>query len=186
MPMQYKPATSNDELKGVLSLQKVNLVKNLSPKEIEDYGFVTLEHSFELLERLHLKEQHIIAKDEHNVIAYVLSMTKDSRMEIPHIYPMFEVFDHIVYKGQTISSYKYMVVGQICIDKNYRGKGVFDKLYQSYKTHHKSKYAFAITEIDLSNKRSLKAHQRIGFEVIYQYTDDAGTDWAVVLWDWEA
>lgn len=185
MNIQYKTCVSVDELNGVLSLQQANLTKNLSSKEIEEDGFVTIEHTFELIERLNQREQHIIAKEGGNVIGYTLSMTKDSRREIPIIFPMFEVFDRIIYRGQTISSFNYLVVGQVCVDKNYRGEGVFDHLYQYYKTHHKNKYTFAITEIAVSNKRSLHAHKRIGFEEIYHYTDQDGTEWAVVVWDWE-
>ena len=42
----------------------------------------------------------------------------------------------------------------------------------------------AITEILDTNKRSLQAHKRIGFHTIYEYRDEKGNNWVIVLWDW--
>ena len=76
------------------------------------------------------------------------------------------------------------MVGQVCIDKAWRGLGVLDHCYAAYKEHYRSKYDFAITEIASRNVRSLKAHKRIGFKEINTYVSD-NTNWSVVLWDWE-
>lgn len=47
------------------------------------------------------------------------------------------------------------------------------------------KYDFAITEIHKSNIRSIKAHARIGFELIHSYKDPNGDEWDIVIWDWK-
>ncbi len=98
---------------------------------------------------------------------------------------MFEVFDKIIYNGKTISEYNYLVVGQACIDKNYRGKGLLDEAYKAYKGYFNSKYDFAITEIALTNQRSINAHKRIGFFEIHKYVDNNNVEWSVVVWDWK-
>lgn len=183
--IDYTIATSEKDLIGILSLQAKNLIKSLSKSEAETQGFVTVEHSYSLLKQLNDTERHIIAKEHDKVIGYVLSMTKNSRSEIPMLYPMFKIFDQTVYNGQTISERDYIIVGQVCVDKDFRGKGIFDKCYNSFKHFHKDKYDFAITEIAEANLRSLNAHKRIGFTELTSYNDSNNINWIVVIWDWK-
>jgi len=182
----YTTANSKNDLEGILSLQKINLPQSLTQPQIQSQGFVTVDHSYAQLAKLNDFEKHIIAKDNEKVIGYLLAMTKSSRFDIPVLIPMFELFDTILYNDKKISGYKYLVVGQVCIDKAYRGKGILDDCYAAYREHYGSKYDFAITEIAATNLRSLKAHRRIGFKEINTYVSPDKTEWNVVLWDWEA
>ena len=181
----YTTSITEKDLVGILELQKSNLAINLTADEINSQGFVTVNHSYEDLVKLNNIEQHIIAKDNDKVVAYVLAMTKRSKLDIPILFPMFEIFNTATYINKPVSAYNYLVVGQVCIDKNYRGQGLFDKCYVAYRNRFKEKYSFAITEIADTNLRSLKAHKRIGFEEIYRYATADNTEWIVVLWNWE-
>lgn len=182
--VSYKIVSGEEELKGILSLQKANLWENMSPEEIANEGFVTLHHNLNLLKRLNSIEPHLVSKDEGKVIAYVLTMTKKSREEISDLFPMFKEFDKTLYEGKLISEYNYMIVGQVCVDKNYRGSGVFDQIYSAYRKVYSPKYNFAITEIDAANQRSLAAHKRIGFKVVHEYHTRTGKHWFIVIWEW--
>jgi L-amino acid N-acyltransferase YncA len=75
-------------------------------------------------------------------------------------------------------------MGQICIDKNYRGKGVFNNLYQHHKKIYQTKFDLLITEISTHNPRSQKAHEKVGFKTIHNYKD-VMDEWHVVGWDWQ-
>jgi predicted GNAT superfamily acetyltransferase len=129
-------------------------------------------------------EQSVIAKENDVVVAYLLAMTQQSKYDIPILAPMFEVFNEVIYRGKKISEFHYLVVGQVCVAKEFRGKGILDECYKEYKKRFDKKYEFAITEIAQQNVRSMKAHQRIGFKTILQYRESNGTDWNIVLWDW--
>ena len=153
----YTTADTQRDLEGILSLQKANLTEGLTTDEIKNQGFVTINHTYEQLEKLNEYEKHIIAKDGDKVIGYTLAMTKKSKFDIPVIIPMFNIFSKITYAGKQIADHNYIVVGQVCIDKGYRGQGVFDKCYAAYKKHYQDKYDFAITEIASTNIRSLNA-----------------------------
>lgn len=183
--INYTTATNSKDLEGILALQKANLAKGLTPEEIQSQGFVTVDHSYEQLKKLNDIENHIIARDNDKIAGYVLAMTQQSKSAIPVLLPMFKLFEKILYKNKKISDYNYLVVGQVCIDKEYRGKGIFDKCYYAYKKHFDSKYDFAITEIANTNLRSLIAHKRIGFKEIYSYPTVENTEWIVLIWDWE-
>jgi L-amino acid N-acyltransferase YncA len=180
----YTTANSKNDLEGILHLQKANLPASLTPPEIESQGFVTVDHSYEQLEKLNEVEKHIIAKDDDRVIGYLLAMTEQSKHEISVLIPMFNAFDAIFYKEKKIAEYNYIVVGQVCIDKSYRGQGILDDCYNTYKKIYEQKYDFAITEIDATNSRSLNAHERIGFKKIHSYPGLYNEAWIVVIWDW--
>lgn len=180
-------AFSNDttDLIGILNLQKANVNTALSREIIESQGFVTVLHNFEDLQKLNAIEKHVIGKENDRIIGYVLAMTEKSKNDIPILIPMFELFCTIIYKNKAVSKYNYLVVGQVCVDKNYRGQGIFDELYQKYKLEYQNNYDFAITEIAVINMRSRKAHQRIGFEEIHFFTDSNGVEWVLVIWDFK-
>jgi ribosomal protein S18 acetylase RimI-like enzyme len=181
----YTTANTKNDLEGILHLQKINLARNLSQDEIQSQGFVTVDHTYDQLKKLNDHEKHIIAKDGHKVIGYLLAMTKASKLDISILLPLFDMFDRVSYNHKKISEYNYMVVGQVCIDKAYRGQGILDDCYAFYKKHYSAKYDFAITEIASANSRSLNAHKRIGFKEINVYISPHKTEWSVVIWDWK-
>lgn len=185
MPIYTTTSVSSSDLIGILTLQKANLAHVLSEKEIQSQGFVTVNHTYDLLKKLNDREKHIIAKDADRVVGYVLAMTSHSRFDIPILVPMFDEFDKITYKGKKVTEQNYIIVGQVCIDKQYRGQGLFDKCYAAYRDAYQQKYDFAITEIASANIRSLHAHKRVGFREVASYSDPNGMEWRVVVWDWK-
>lgn len=181
----YTIAKTDQELADILLLQERNLSCNLTRDEAQSQGFVTISHSLEQLKTLHAYEQQLLMKHGRRVVGYLLAMTKDSRNIIPVLVPMFNMFDEISYKGRLISDYNYIVVGQVCIEKEFRGKGLLDKSYEAYKLLFQDKFDFAITEIAVNNVRSIKAHTRVGFVELHRYKDENQVEWIVVLWEWE-
>ncbi|REG78258.1 GNAT family N-acetyltransferase [Algoriphagus antarcticus] len=174
---------SKADLQGIINLQRANLSAQFSAEEKESQGFLFVQHSIDDLKKLSDIEAHVIALDRNKVVAYILTMTQASRVEIPQLLPMFLQFDQIEYDGKKVSDYNYLVVGQVCIGKEYRGEGLFDKCYKKYRELFAGKYDFSITEISTSNHRSMRAHQRIGFEVIHTF-HDLVEEWSIVVLDW--
>ena len=182
----FSLANNSGDLQGILDLQKANLKNELTSESIEKEGFVTVSHSFEELYQLNVIEKHTVAKVGETVVGYALAMTEKSKHDITVLAPMFDLFDNLVYKNKLVSQYNYLVVGQVCVAKHYRGQGIFDGLYDNYKLQHQHNYDFAITEIAVSNIRSREAHQRIGFEEIHFFTDCNAIEWVIVVWDFRS
>src|SRR6478736_8402968 len=151
--MVFTTSQKDQDLSQILELQKKNLARFLSPEEIIREGFVTVHHSFENLKKMNSREQSVIAKENNTVVAYLLAMTQQSKHDIPTLVPMFEIFNQIAFRGKKISEYNYLVVGQVCVAKEFRGKGVLDNCYKEYKKRFETKYNFAITEIAQNNLR---------------------------------
>jgi len=180
----FTTAATQHDLEGVLQLQKRNLAGSLTESDAAKEGFVTVDHSYAQLKKMNDIAPHIIAKDNDRVIGYLLAMTSRSRNDIPVLVPMFREFESILYRGKPVGEWNYLVVGQVCIDKAYRGQGVLDRCYAAYRDLYRKKYDFAITEIATVNHRSRRAHQKTGFEEIHFYSSPGQTGWVVVLWDW--
>lgn len=179
--LSYQTSESEHDLQGILALQQQNHLNSITA--IDD-GFLFVRHDLEVLTKMQEFAPHVICKEEDQVVAYTLAMTADCKNDIPELIPMFEVFDKIPFREKRVSDFRYMVVGQVCVGQNHRGLGVFDKMYATYRETFKDTFDFAITEISLRNPRSIRAHARIGFQEIHQYTDPSGENWSIVLWDW--
>jgi hypothetical protein len=182
--LHFKPAVTTAELEGILTLQAANLERNITTETLESQGFVTVNHNFELLQRMNNLEAHIIGKDAEQVCAYALAMVRAMRNDVPVLVPMFEMIEQQTYQGQPIKEMNYIVVGQVCVGEGYRGMGNFDALYAAYKTFLSPRYACCITEIATRNQRSIRAHQRVGFELLHRFVAPNGEEWDIVIWKW--
>ncbi|MFT4204327.1 MAG: GNAT family N-acetyltransferase [Chitinophagaceae bacterium] len=180
----FETANTTNDLEGILELQRKNLADSLTSEEISSQGFVTVNHTLDQLTKLNNNEKHIVAKDDGHIVGYLLAMTQASQWDIPILIPMFRIFNETCLNGKAIPDYNYIVVGQVCIDKSYRGQGLFDNCYETYKEYYKDKYDFAITEIARTNTRSLNAHKRVGFKEIKDYVSPDNVEWVIVVWDW--
>ena len=88
----------------------------------------------------------------------------------------------LTWQNKPIGSQRYYAMGQVCVAEGYRGQGVFDGLYAKHKELLSGQYDLCVTEIAVRNTRSIRAHERVGFQTIHTYTDDSEL-WNVVLWD---
>ena len=175
--------TTEDELHQILHLQQLYLKGKNDEAEEKEQGFVTVHHSFEVLHQMHLLAPSIIVEDEYKVVGYALTMVNECRNLIPVLLPMFEMFDRIEYNGKPLRDYKFYVMGQIGVHKDYRGKGLVQMLYDKHKEAYSNQYDFVVTEIATRNGRSIRAHEKVGFKTIHQFSDETD-DWEIVLWDW--
>lgn len=175
MAIEYTRVSDQKELEEILLLQRKNLPIHLTDKEIEQEGFVTISHTFDLLDRMNTVCPHIIAKDRGKVIGYALCMHPDFSKEIPIVIAMFQQIGKILPEEQS-----FIVMGQICIEKSYRGKGVFRGLYKAMKRFLGSSFELIVTEVDGRNRRSLNAHLACGFTTKKKYQSD-GRDWYLIV-----
>lgn len=176
--------TADEELEQILQLQKKYLLGNIDGEEMKSQGFLTVQHTREMLNKMHRLAPSIIIKDETAVVGYALTMLRECRHLIAPLEPMFATFDHMQWRGKPLNEYDFYVMGQICVAKEYRGQGLFDGLYHGHRDTFQSQYDFIITEVATRNTRSLRAHERVGFQTIQLYRDSLD-EWAVVLWDWK-
>lgn len=172
---------SDQDLQQILTLQKLNLKSNLTPTEQESEGFVTVDHNINLLRKMNSPYPHVVAKDDKKVIGYCLVMLPTLRSEIPILTPMFDTINQLKYNDVSIDDTRYFIMGQVCIDKRYRGKGVFHDMYKYMHRSMSSDFDYIITEVSAHNQRSLKAHYNQGFNELHNYKDPDGHPWVMII-----
>jgi GNAT superfamily N-acetyltransferase len=175
--------STQTELEQIQKLNHQNLKPSLSPEELSKEGFVSWFYSLELLEKMHQLAPSIIVKDNKELVGYALTALKAAGNFHHDLQSMISNIQLVEYQGKPLANYNFYLMGQICIHKDYRGKGIFDLLYQHHKLIYSRGYELLVTEISANNKRSLRAHEKLGFKTTYTYTDNMD-EWKVVVWDW--
>ncbi|GAA3600413.1 GNAT family N-acetyltransferase [Flavivirga amylovorans] len=178
----YKRAETEEELQQILDLQSINVKILLSNEIMKAEGFVSVKHTYDVLKRMNDACPHIIATYKGNVVGYALCMLNAFRNDVPALIPMFEYMDGII-ASKNLSELRYLIVGQICIDKAYRKQGIFKGLYHYFKDELKSDFDAVITEVNSKNNRSSGAHRAVGFEILDVHTE-AGEEWELMIWKW--
>jgi GNAT superfamily N-acetyltransferase len=156
------------DLEQILDLQKRNLA-------FSNDGFVTVHHTLDVLRVFHTTMPSVVARHGGDVIGYALSMPREASGLVPILDPMFERLDKLA----VLAAKRWYVMGQICVDEAWRGRGIFDRLYDEHRNQYAARFDWLVTEIAMRNPRSLKAHARVGFVEIDRYRD-ASDEWSVV------
>ncbi len=184
MDVVYRPAVDQD-LDQILALQRRYSEDSLDPAEVAADGFVTVRHERELLAAMNAAAAHVVAVSGERVAGYALVMLKCFANRISILEPMFAVMrEGLTWDGSPLHQYRYFVMGQVCVDKPFRGQGVFAGMYLKMKELYAGQYDFVVTEIARRNGRSIRAHEKVGFELLHRYRDPDGEEWDLVLWDW--
>jgi GNAT superfamily N-acetyltransferase len=182
MDILYHAAQTDADFEQILSLQRKNHYTAISQETLNKEGFVYAEHDLDLLKTMSGYLPQTIAVIDGELIGYTLAMTSVMKDHIASLTPMFEQFDQCNYKGQPLRDFPFVVGGQVCVAEGFRGMGVFAGLYRALADQVNDKYRLCVTEIARRNPRSLRAHQKIGFELIRTYPAQ-GETWDVVAWD---
>jgi hypothetical protein len=182
MALRFCTASLDDELAQILTLQRVNHASTLSVEDASRDGFVTVMHSFDLLKKMNSAAPQIIAKDDDTVVGYALVMLKSFSDMIPVLQPMFNRLSNIQYRDKKVTDHPFYVMGQICVAESYRAKGVFDSLYQKHKELYGPRYDLCVTSVSTRNKRSMRAHERVGFETVLTFRDQTD-EWNILVWN---
>ena len=178
-----KRVTDLSELTGIKDLQAANLKTLISEEEATSQGFLSATYSPEFLEQMHLSCPSIVAKDGDEVVGYALVTTQENRYQHDLLADLFNTIDTLSYNQKPLKESRYVVVGQLCVAKAYRGQGLVQQLYGQFKAALCDQFDFCVTDVAQANQRSLKAHIKTGFEVI-DTLHYGGIGWDIVLWDW--
>lgn len=154
--IQFETAKISD-IDGVLALQELYLVANLSEEE-KASGFVTTPFTIEQLTEVINENNLFIAKDNNKIIAYIFAGSWDFFKQWPIFNYMSSLFTELTFLDFEITTNNSFQYGPICIHKEYRGKGLITPLFEFMRTHMLHKYPLALTFINKINIPSTKAH----------------------------
>lgn len=166
------------DLKQILQLQQQNFRSSISADEASAQGFVTLSHTLEDLELMNQPHPHIVVKDGDRVVAFALFMMPEHNDRFPALTPLLQASLPQTYKGKTIKDYRYFIMGQVCVDKDYRGHKLVDAMYQRMRSEAKDHFDLILTFIAKANTRSIRVHERCGWVSLPTSGDH---DWIAVV-----
>jgi GNAT superfamily N-acetyltransferase len=181
LPVTFDIAHTTAHFEQILDLQQQNHYSSVSAEQQEQDGFVFASHNLELLQLMAQSVPQVIALAGGKVVGYNLAMTAAMEQVLPSLAPMFAEFKRWSYAGKPLMDYQFIVGGQVCVDTAFRGRGLIKQLYQQTRDLAGAGYEMCVTEISTRNVNSLKAHQRIGFDVIGVYNDGL-ENWNLVVW----
>jgi L-amino acid N-acyltransferase YncA len=182
MLIQFDFATTEKHFEQILELQRQNLIGTLSEEQQAREGFVFAEHTLSVLKKMATHLPQVVAFHEGKVVGYNLAMLSAMRDTLPSLIPMFDEFEKSQYKGRPLREYKFIVGGQVCVSREFRGQGLLKKLYHATRDSLPQDYQLCVTEIAVNNTVSLNAHKKMGFETIRSYFDGK-TQWDIVAWE---
>ena len=181
--MTFTTVSTPAEVRQILQLQAGNLPRSLSAETMASQGFVTVQHDPDVLQRMNDTAPSVIAVADGQVVGYALMMPREFAPEVPVLQPMFAMLDGLAWRNRPLrDNPRWFAMGQICVAAGYRGRRVVDGLYATMKAAYGSQYDFVVTEVAERNTRSLRVHERVGFQPLHSYTDHAaGEVWRVIL-----
>jgi ribosomal protein S18 acetylase RimI-like enzyme len=143
--------TSDRDLEGILALQRACRAPTVD-------GFVTVQHTLEILRAMHALAPSVVARDASGeVVGYALVMPRQMRALLPILEPMFVMIEQL---PAATKNARWYVMGQIAVAPAFRGQGVFDALYAEHRARYRERFDLVITEVATRNARSMRTRTR--------------------------
>ena len=168
--MEYKIAQIKD-IEKVLELHSKYQIDSIKQEDKKD-GFITTAFTKEqMVDLITLEQGLFIAIENEKIVAYVMSASWKFWSRWPMFAFMMEDLPNLEYLGQKLTvqnSYQY---GPVCVDKEYRGSGVLEKIFDFARENMAKRFPILVTFINKINSRSYEAHtKKLKLEVIKEFT----------------
>lgn len=168
--MEYKIAQIKD-IEKVLELHFKYQIDSINVEDKKD-GFITTAFTKEqMVDLITLEQGLFIAIENEKIVAYVMSASWKFWSRWPMFAFMMEDLPNLEYLGQKLTvqnSYQY---GPVCVDKEYRGSGVLEKIFDFARENMSKRFPILVTFINKINPRSYEAHtKKLKLEVIKEFS----------------
>ena len=170
------------DIEGVLALQDLYLVTNLSEEE-KAFGFVTTPFTVQQLTEVIQKQELFLAKDSNQIIGYIFTGSWDFFKQWPIFDYMTQLIPKLNFLDFDITTENSFQYGPICIHKDYRGKGLITTLFELMRINLSQKYPLSLTFINKINIPSTKAHtEKLKWTIIgdFQFNNN---DYYILAYD---
>jgi hypothetical protein len=166
--VEYRRAGTAD-YDQMVALQEANLVSNLSTDQKSD-GF--LSRTFNAAELAAMNEDLciIVCSDNGEIKGLLATGTTDYNKQFDLPSAMIARYQNAMFAGKSLADWVSFVAGPVVIDKSARGTGAFEGLYNELFLTLPPSYEVAVTLISTTNGRSLKAHEKLGYEKVDRFT----------------
>jgi predicted N-acetyltransferase YhbS len=154
--IEYRRARQ-DDYPAILALQSANFIENLAEAERKD-GFLSAQFTAEQTARIAEDLGTMVAVAGGRVSGFLCAFRKEFVTGSPVIASMLASFDRLSFQGQPLSSFNSYIYGPVCIDRDYRRRGLLRGLYEAQKSDLAGQFEIGVAFVSRSNPHSLSAH----------------------------
>ena len=153
---------------SVVALSTANLATNLSDEQKRD-GFLSVGWTAEQYAAMNDDLAVIIAVQDKVVKAFLCASTVQFNLPFDLPKAMIDQFPHAMYDGKPLTEWRAFIGGPVCVDASLRGQGILEKLYACLYEMVAPQYDLAIVFVSTTNPRSIKAHEKVGMQVVDEF-----------------
>jgi hypothetical protein len=146
-----------EDYSAILRLQAANYIANLSDDEQRE-GFLSAVFTREQVTKMAEDLGITIALESGILAGYLCAFRNDFTHGSPVLAKMFESYDAVRFEGKPLVSYKTYVYGPVCIDRDYRRRGLLRGLVEAQKQDLAGRFELGVGFVSRSNPHSLDAH----------------------------
>lgn len=169
--MEYRRASTDEDFQKIFELQNKNLFNNLSIEEKQS-GFLSAAFTISQLKEINKSLCIMTCFDNSKLVGYSCAATVEYYKDVPLIAAMANQFNKISYKDKFISTYSPFISGPACVDKDYRGHGIYHHLI-----NHLTEYLLNLsTPPDLrvllvspANQKSISVQIKMGLDIVGEF-----------------
>jgi hypothetical protein len=169
-PIIYRRATDADYA-GMVQLQEENLRMNLSDVEAAD-GFLSLRYTEGMFRRVNDELAIVVAVAGGMVVGYLCAKCFPYAVEFPVLKALIDHMAGMEIGGVTISAETAFVYGPVCVSRAMRGTGVPAGMWAALQRLVPGCRKVAVLFIADANKRSLRAHEKLGMTHCGMFVQD--------------
>ncbi|HWR89996.1 MAG TPA: GNAT family N-acetyltransferase [Dissulfurispiraceae bacterium] len=162
----YRRAQQSD-YPALVGLQQENLFSNLSKDELKD-GFLSIAFTPEEFGAMNSDLAVVIAERGGTIVGYLCGTTCTYARQFPILRALLDVLQETPVDGTFLTPSNTFIYGPVCVAKHARGSGILAGLVRTLCDIARDRYAFCALFIADANRRSLRAHLKLGM-------DDLGT-----------
>lgn len=165
--MQYRRANESD-YDPLVELQRANLATKLSVSEQKSEGFLSGYLDVPVLRECNHDGCVLVIAHHDEPIGFLAMHRPQFKLIPPLELAMLAVLNGMTVERKKFNEWQPCMCGPVCIAKEFRGQGLFEKLYE-----HVPEFAgdcdLVVTLISTDNQRSLAAHRKVGLKAINQF-----------------
>lgn len=166
--MNYRNAKIED-LAEVKRLQETYHVDSISDEDRPN-GFVTTLFTEKQFRKLIESENGLaLACDGNRIVGYAMAASWEYWSAWPLFQHMIQDLENTEYLGENLTTENSYQYGPIAVHSDYRGTDVFPNLFEFSRIQMKQRYPIMITFVNQINPRSVRAHEKIGLDLIKEF-----------------
>jgi hypothetical protein len=154
--IEYRRAKPED-YPAILDLQSANFIANLSDAERKQ-GFLSAQFTPQQTAQIAEDLGIMVAVVDSRVGGFLCAFRKEFDTGSPVIATMLESYDRFSFQGKPLSSLSTYIYGPVCIEREFRGRGLLRGLYEAQKKDLAGQFDIGVAFVSRNNPHSLRAH----------------------------